>query len=91
MSVVFWDDFLNWEARRILVDRRGAHVVGTGTIEIRPAEVPAFGDDDVLVKMLYCAVCGSDLHFYQYGETEFPGVLPFILWHEPSGEVAAMV
>ena len=59
MSVVFWDDFLNWEARRILVDRRGAHVVGTGTIEIRPAEVPAFGDDDVLVKMLYCGVCGS--------------------------------
>ena len=61
------------------MDSLGAYVVGTGAVEIRPAEVPAFGDDDVLVKMLYCGVCGSDLHFYQYGEAELPGVLPFIL------------
>ena len=52
---------------------------------------PQAGPGEIVLKVHYCGVCGSDLHFYQYGETEFPGVLPFILWHEPSGEVAAMV
>lgn len=41
----------------------------------------------VKVKVEYCGVCGSDVHFYSYGEPEFPDVYPFILGHEFAGTV----
>lgn len=53
----------------------------------KPAEMPKVGDHDVLIKMKFCGVCGSDVHFYEHGEPEFPDVYPFILGHEGAGEV----
>jgi L-iditol 2-dehydrogenase len=53
------------------------------------AEMPKVRDNDVLIKMKYCGVCGSDVHFYEHGEPEFPDVYPFILGHEGAGEIVA--
>ena len=50
-------------------------------------EFPVCGDDDVVVRVVYCGVCGSDVHFYQHGEPEFPDVYPFVPGHECAGEV----
>ncbi len=51
------------------------------------AEMPTVRDNEVLIKMKFCGVCGSDVHFYEHGEPEFPDVYPFILGHEGAGEV----
>lgn len=51
------------------------------------AAMPAVRDHEVLIKMKVCGVCGSDVHFYEHGEPEFPDVYPFILGHEGAGEV----
>lgn len=50
-------------------------------------EMPKVGENDVLIKMKFCGVCGSDVHFYEHGEPEFPDVYPFILGHEGAGEI----
>lgn len=55
-----------------------------------PVAMPTLKDTDVLIKMKYCGVCGSDVHFYEHGEPEFPDVYPFILGHEGAGEVIAV-
>lgn len=51
------------------------------------AGMPAVRDHEVLIRMKVCGVCGSDVHFYEHGEPEFPDVYPFILGHEGAGEV----
>lgn len=55
-------------------------------IQIRP--VPEIGPDEVLLRMAFVGICGSDAHYYASGERK--GVvfdLPFILGHEASGVV----
>ena len=54
--------------------------------------MPAVGPKDVLVKVKYCGVCGSDVHFFETdndGYMLFPGhtKLPVVIGHEFSGEV----
>lgn len=54
-------------------------------IEICNVEMPIFGDNDVLIKVIETGVCGSDLHTYE-------GVHPFrkppvILGHEIAGKI----
>jgi threonine dehydrogenase-like Zn-dependent dehydrogenase len=50
-------------------------------VEEVPDPVPA--DDEVVLKVKYCAICGSDIHRYMLGMMN-PG---FIMGHEYSGEV----
>ena len=68
---------------------RAAFVMKNRSIQLMDAPEPVAGPGQVLIKMTYCGVCGSDVHFYQHGEPEFPDVYPFILGHEASGEVVA--
>lgn len=56
--------------------------------QIIEKEIPKPGRDEVLVKLEYVGVCGSDLHFYEngcIGDTKVS--FPFVLGHEPAGEV----
>jgi L-iditol 2-dehydrogenase len=53
----------------------------------KPAPIPDVRDDEVLINMKICGICGSDVHFYEHGEPEFPDVYPFILGHEGAGQV----
>ncbi len=51
--------------------------------------VPRPGENQLLVKVSACGVCGSDLHIYQWelGAERFAARLPFVLGHEPAGEI----
>ena len=67
---------------------RTARMVGLQKIQLAEAEVPAFGADEVLVRIAYCGICGSDLHYFesgQYSDGEIP--FPHIPGHECSGVV----
>lgn len=64
---------------------KAAFVVEPEKVELREIDKPTIGDNEVLVKIHYAGVCGSDLHLYK-GVHAFRK-LPCILGHEQSGEV----
>lgn len=60
--------------------------IGKMGYETRPIPVP--GDDEVLVKLEYVGICGSDMHYYETGAIGNNVVEPpFVLGHEPGGVV----
>lgn len=69
------------------MENTAAFVLENRKMEIRPTNMPLFGEDDVLVEMGYCGICGSDLHFYTFGEPDYPDVYPFSPGHELAGTV----
>ena len=52
-------------------------------------DAPKIRTDEVLIEVKSAAVCGTDIHFYQWDSTaaNFPVRLPLILGHEYSGNV----
>lgn len=46
-----------------------------GSMEVREAKVPTIKPDEVLIKVRAAAVCGSDLHLYQWDESIRPKLL----------------
>lgn len=59
---------------------------GTGDVRLDPYQRPDTGDNDVVVKMKACGICGSDLSYIKYGGIPTPGTLT-ALGHEGAGEV----
>jgi len=49
--------------------------------------IPELGDDDILVKVEGCGVCGTDAH--EFKRDPF-GLIPVALGHEGTGEIVAM-
>ncbi len=41
--------------------------LGKENVEIREVEMPAIGDNDILVKNLYASICGTDVAVYKHG------------------------
>lgn len=66
---------------------RAAFVLDNRKMEVRDTVMPELHPDEVMIRMKKIGVCGSDVHFYEHGEAEFPDVYPFILGHEGAGEV----
>lgn len=64
---------------------KSAVVVEPYKVAIKDVEIPDIGDSDVLVKIHYAGVCGSDLHLFK-GIHAFRH-LPCVLGHENSGVV----
>lgn len=64
-----------------------AYCTGLEAMEVMEAPMPVCGDDDVLIDVAYCGVCGSDAHWYANGEAGFEDVYPYILGHEFAGTV----
>ena len=60
---------------------------GTQMSEIRDVDVPVAGDDQVLVDLAFCGICGSDMHAYLGHDDRRPA--PLILGHEAAGLVLA--
>ncbi len=61
-------------------------------IEVRTLDDPKPGPDDVIIRVNYCGVCGSDVHFYETdvaGYMLYPGLtkFPAVIGHELSGTV----
>lgn len=64
---------------------KAAVYLGIGQIEVRDLEMPAVGDDEALIKVDSCAVCGSDIRTFRHGNSRV--VPPQILGHEIAGQV----
>lgn len=60
---------------------------GPEVFAVETIDVPAIGDDDVLVKISACGVCGTDLHYHK---GEFLAKYPLIPGHEATGTIAAV-
>jgi len=59
-------------------------------IVLKKNEIPLLEEDEVLIKVSYCCVCGSDLHAYSHAKGYEFVQHPRILGHEIVGEVAAV-
>ena len=55
--------------------------------ELQEYDLPEVGDDDILVKVEGCGVCGTDAH--EYKNDPF-GLIPVVLGHEGTGEIVKM-
>lgn len=59
------------------------------SVELRELPVPEIGEEDVLFKVQYVGVCGSDLHQYS-GKQSWQVNYPVVLGHEFSGFIAKL-
>ena len=67
-----------------------AHVAVLTALEhfdVKEYPIPPLGDDDILVKVEGCGVCGTDAH--EFKRDPF-GLIPVALGHEGTGEIVAM-
>ena len=64
-----------------------AMLTGTKKIEVKEFPIPALQDDDILVKVEGCGVCGTDVH--EWKGDPF-GLIPVTLGHEGTGEIIAL-
>ncbi|MDO4608083.1 MAG: zinc-binding dehydrogenase [Clostridia bacterium] len=64
-----------------------AMLTGLEKFEIKEYPMPTVGDDDILVKVEGCGVCGTDAH--EYKRDPF-GLIPVALGHEGTGEIVKM-
>jgi len=65
---------------------RAAVYQGKERFEIREWPTPVCGDDEVLVRVNYCAICGTDVRIYFHGHAKVKP--PAIIGHEITGTVA---
>jgi len=62
-----------------------------GKIEIQRRPIPTPKKGEVLVKIEYVGVCGSDLHYFEKGRIgDFIVQFPFVLGHECSGTIVGL-
>lgn len=55
--------------------------------DLKEFPIPPVGDDDILVKVEGCGICGTDAH--EFKRDPF-GLIPVALGHEGTGEIVAM-
>ena len=55
-----------------------------GKMEVREYPMPEVGDDDILVRVEGCGICGTDVH--EYKRDPF-SLIPVALGHEGTGEI----
>ena len=61
---------------------------GIGRMGFTERDIPQPKPDEVLVKLEYVGICGSDLHYYESGRIgDYIVEPPFVLGHEPGGTV----
>lgn len=61
---------------------------GIGKMDLIERDIPIVKENEVLVKLDYVGICGSDLHYYENGRIgDYIVKPPFVLGHEPGGVV----
>ncbi|OYO59664.1 alcohol dehydrogenase [Lachnotalea glycerini] len=60
---------------------------GARDLCIEGIEIPQIGETDVLIKVKYCGVCGTDIHIYNGDGGAFEVMPPLVMGHEFSGIV----
>lgn len=66
---------------------RVAMLTSLGHFDIKEYPIPEIGDDEILVKVEGCGVCGTDAH--EFKKDPF-GLIPVNLGHEGTGEIVKM-
>ncbi len=69
---------------------KAAVFYGANDLRIMEVEKPAPGADEVLIKVMACGVCGTDVHIFGGDEGCFPTPAGTILGHEFAGVVEAV-
>ncbi|WP_249311644.1 zinc-dependent alcohol dehydrogenase [Congzhengia minquanensis] len=64
-----------------------AMLTGLEHYDIKEYPIPEIGDDDILVKVEGCGICGTDAH--EFKRDPF-GLIPVVLGHEGTGEIVKM-
>lgn len=64
---------------------KAAVLEGIDKITVKEIETPKITDDSLLLKVRACAVCGSDIRIYHYGNPRVK--YPQIIGHEIAGDV----
>jgi L-iditol 2-dehydrogenase len=65
-----------------------AIMTGIGKMGYTERPIPQPKADEVLVKLEYVGICGSDMHYYEEGRIgDYVVDPPFVLGHEPGGVV----
>ena len=65
-----------------------AVMLGIGKMGFEERDIPDVKDNEVLVKLEYVGICGSDQHYYETGAIgNYVVKPPFVLGHEPGGTV----
>ncbi len=68
-----------------------AVMTGVHEMEIQQRDIPKPAPGEVLIKVEYVGICGSDLHYYHTGGIgDFLVQPPFVLGHEAGGVVAEL-
>lgn len=57
----------------------------TKKLKVEDVPMPSCGDDDIIIKVRACGICGSDLRNIEHGNARIK--FPAILGHEISGEI----
>lgn len=61
---------------------------GIGKMSYTKRPIPTPKENEVLVKLEYVGICGSDMHYYETGAIgDYVVKPPFVLGHEPGGVV----
>lgn len=65
-----------------------AVMLGIGKMGYEERDIPTPKPNEVLVKIEYVGICGSDMHYYETGAIgNYVVEPPFVLGHEPGGTV----
>jgi len=66
---------------------RAALLTGAGKIEIREFPIREISDDEILIRVEGCGVCGTDVHEFRGDPMK---LAPLVLGHEGTGEIIAL-
>jgi 2-desacetyl-2-hydroxyethyl bacteriochlorophyllide A dehydrogenase len=70
-----------------VIDMRALNIHGVGDVRLDPKVPPKAGDDDVVVAVKACGICGSDLSYIKWGGLGHPEGGSTPIGHEAAGEV----
>jgi threonine dehydrogenase-like Zn-dependent dehydrogenase len=67
---------------------KAAYFFGIGDIRVEEIPIPETKDDEMLIRVMACSVCGTDIRIYKFGHFKIPSNTKRVLGHEMCGEVA---
>ena len=60
---------------------------GRGDLRLEEVDIPKIHEDEMLIKVKACAVCGTDLRIFKFGHFKIPEGTKRVLGHEVAGEI----